>query len=78
MADLNIRGVADDVLARLKEQAALEGVSLSEWVRSLLADRAARHTSTELVARRAELVESAQPRDEFDRYYRDRLHRRSA
>ena len=78
MADLNVRGIPDDVLARLKEQASLEGVSLSEWVRITLADRAARPTASELMARRAELADAAQPRDEFDRYYAGRLHRRTA
>lgn len=78
MADLNVRGIPDDVLVRLKEQASLDGISLSEWVRITLADRAARPTASELTARRVELADSAQPRDEFDRYYHDRLHRRSA
>ena len=40
MPDVNVRGLDDAVLARLREQAAAEGVSLSEWIRSALADRA--------------------------------------
>jgi hypothetical protein len=78
MADVNVRAVPDDVVARLREQAAAEGVSLSEWIRLALADRAALPTTAELASRREALTESAQPRQEFDRYYRNRLHRRTA
>ena len=76
MPDVNVRGLDDAVLARLREQAAAEGVSLSEWIRSALADRAELPTATELAARRAARAEGAQPRDEFAAYYRERLHRR--
>jgi plasmid stability protein len=76
VADVNVRAVPDDVVARLREQAAAEGVSMSEWIRLALADRAALPTTAELAARRAGLTESAQPRDEFDVWYRQRLHRR--
>lgn len=77
MPDVNVRSVPDDVVARLREQAAAEGVSMSEWVRLALADRAALPTAGELAARRAALAAAAQPRDDFDRYYATRLHRRS-
>ena len=79
MADVNVRAVPDDVVARLREQATAEGVSMSEWIRLALADRAALPTAAELSARRAVLAEAAEPatsRDEFDLYYRARLHRR--
>jgi plasmid stability protein len=76
VADVNVRAVPDDVVARLREQAAAEGVSMSEWIRLALADRASLPTATELAARRAALAGDAQPRDDFDGYYRSRLHRR--
>ena len=76
VADVNVRAVPDDVVARLREQAAAEGVSMSEWIRLALADRASLPTAGELAARRAALAGAAQPRDEFDGYYRARLHRR--
>jgi len=76
VADVNVRAVPDDVVARLREQAAAEGVSMSEWIRLALADRAALPTAGELASQRASLAGSAQPRDEFDVYYRARLHRR--
>jgi hypothetical protein len=74
--DLNIRGVDEAVLARLREQAAAEGVSLSEWVRVALAERAELPTVAELAARRAAREGSPQSRDEFAEYYRHRLRRR--
>jgi plasmid stability protein len=77
VADVNVRAVPDDVVERLRQQAAAEGVSMSEWVRLALADRAALPTTAELAARRGALAADAQPRDEFDRYYRTRLHRRA-
>lgn len=76
MPDVNVRGVDDAVLARLREQAAAEGVSLSEWIRTALADRAELPTAAELAARRATRAEGAQSREEFAAYYRERLHRR--
>jgi plasmid stability protein len=78
MADVNVRKVPDQVVARLREQAAAEGVSLSEWIRLALTDRAALSTPGELAARRSQLAATTQTREEFDRYYRDRLRRRSA
>jgi hypothetical protein len=77
MADVNVRAVPDDVVVRLREQAAAEGVSMSEWIRLALADRAALPTAAELASRRASLAGEAQPRDDFDLYYRGRLHRRT-
>jgi len=76
MPDLNVRGVDNSVLARLREQAGAEGVSLSEWVRTTLAERAELPTASELAARRAARAGEAQPSSEFAAYYRDRLHRR--
>ena len=76
MPDLNVRGVDERVIARLREQAAAEGVSVSEWVRAALADRAELPTAAELAARRAARISEAQPREEFAAYYRERLHRR--
>ena len=79
MADVNVRAVPDDVVERLREQAAAEGVSMSEWIRLALADRAALPTAAELAARRAAVGADAAPatsRADFDLYYRTRLHRR--
>jgi plasmid stability protein len=76
MPDLNVRSVDETVLNRLREQAAAEGVSLSEWVRTALADRAELPTAAELAARRAARISEAQPREDFAAYYRKRLHRR--
>ena len=50
---------------------------MSEWIRLALADRAALPTTAELAARRVGLADAAQPHDEFDVYYRTRLHRRT-
>ena len=77
MPDLNVRGVNETVLARLREQAAAEGVSVSEWIRTALADRAELPTPAELAARRAARAGEGQSREEFAAYYRARLHRRS-
>lgn len=76
MPDVNVRGLDDGVLSRLREQAAAEGVSLSEWIRSALADRAELPTAAELAARRATRAGEPQSRDDFEAYYRERLHRR--
>ncbi|HEV3048622.1 MAG TPA: toxin-antitoxin system HicB family antitoxin [Solirubrobacteraceae bacterium] len=48
---LQVRDVPEDVHRALKARAALEGVSLSEYVRSVLARTAARPTAAELSAR---------------------------
>ncbi|HEY0399313.1 MAG TPA: ribbon-helix-helix protein, CopG family [Acidimicrobiia bacterium] len=78
MPDLNVRNVPDDVVERLKAQAVAEGVSLSEWVRAALTDRAELPTSRELAARRAVWADQAEPPEAFAEYYRRRLRRRSA
>lgn len=54
--DLNVKGLEADVLARLSEQAAAEGVSQQEWVRQVLRRTAARLSPAELVAQRAEIT----------------------
>ena len=48
---LQVRDVPDDVHKALKARAALAGVSLSEYVRSLLVRDATRPTPAELAAR---------------------------
>jgi plasmid stability protein len=48
---VQIRDVPEDVHAILKSRAALEGVSLSEYVRGLLARSATRPSAAELSAR---------------------------
>jgi len=48
---VQIRDVPEDVHAKLKARAALAGVSLSEYVRGVLARTAARPTPAELSAR---------------------------
>ena len=78
MPDLNVRNVPETVLERLRNQAAAEGVSLSEWVRGALADRAELPTPGELVARRAARAEQAETPEAFAAFYRHRLRRRSA
>jgi plasmid stability protein len=75
LADLHVRNVPDHVLERLRSQAALEGMSVSEWVRAALADRAELLTPTELAATRSQLAAHALPREEFDRYYAARRRR---
>jgi hypothetical protein len=74
---LNVRNVPDAVLDRLGEQAAAEGVSLSEWVLLALTDRADRPTVAEQAARREARAETAQSAEEFATYYRERHHRPS-
>jgi hypothetical protein len=78
MSDVNVRNVPEAVMQRLREQADLEGVSLSEWVRITLADRAELPTPSELVRRRARRGATAQSGEEFAAFYRKRLRRRSA
>lgn len=48
---VQIRDVPEDVHGALKARAALAGVSMSEYLRALLARTAARPTSAELSAR---------------------------
>jgi hypothetical protein len=75
---LNVRNLDKATAERLAAQADAEGVSLSEWVRQSLDRVAALATPAELLARRAVNLESAMPAEEFDEYYAQRLHRRSA
>jgi hypothetical protein len=76
MPDINVRGLDETVLNRLRDQATAQGVSLSEWIRMALADRADLLTPAELAARRSARVGEAQTREDFAAYYRERLHRR--
>ena len=78
MADLNVRNIPEDVLERLREQARAEGLSLSEWVRLTLADRAELPTAAELSQWRARRSSDAQTSEDFAAFYRKRLHRRSS
>lgn len=50
--DVNIKNLEPEVLARLAEQAAAEGVSQQEWLRQVLRRTAQRLSSAELVAQR--------------------------
>jgi hypothetical protein len=78
MPDLNVRNVPEAVLERLRAQAEAEGVSVSEWVRTALAERADLPTAAELAARRAERLADAEPAESFSAFYAKRLRRRSA
>ena len=78
MPDVNVRNVPEAVLERLRRQAEAEGVSLSEWIRITLSDRADLPTAAELAVRRAATAKNAQPSEEFAAFYRRRLRRRSA
>ncbi len=51
MTTLYIRDVAEQVAEKLKERAAVEGMSLSAYVGGELAKIASRPTNTEIVAR---------------------------
>jgi antitoxin FitA len=55
MANVQIRGVPDDVHRRLKAQAALAGQSLNEYLLAQLREIASLPTIPELVARLREL-----------------------
>lgn len=78
MPDLSVRNVPDGVIDRLREQAASEGVSVSEWVRTALAERAELPTTAELAARRAARSGAAQSPEAFAAFYDQRLRRRGA
>lgn len=52
VVDINVKGLEPDVVARLSEQAATEGVSQQEWVRRVLRRTAARLSPAELLAQR--------------------------
>jgi hypothetical protein len=54
--DLNVKGLDPDVVARLSEQAAAEGVSQQEWVRQVLRRTAARLSPAELLAQRGTIT----------------------
>ena len=51
--DVNVKGLEPDIVARLAEQAAAEGMSQQEWIRQALRRTAARLSPAELVARRS-------------------------
>ncbi|MGH3975644.1 MAG: FitA-like ribbon-helix-helix domain-containing protein [Pseudonocardiaceae bacterium] len=48
---LQVRDVPEDVLAKLRERAASRGISLSAYVRELLADEARQETMDEVLKR---------------------------
>lgn len=50
--DLNVKNLEPEVLDRLAEQAATEGLSQQEWIRQVLRRTAARLSPAELVAQR--------------------------
>ncbi|MBA2496862.1 MAG: ribbon-helix-helix protein, CopG family [Acidimicrobiia bacterium] len=50
--DVNVKKVDPEVVARLAEQAAAEGMSQQEWIRQTLRRSAARLSPAELLARR--------------------------
>lgn len=51
--DVNVKNLEPEVLARLAEQAAAEGMSQQEWIRQTLRRSAARLSPAELLATRA-------------------------
>lgn len=51
--DVNVKGLETDVVARLAEQAAAEGMSQQEWIRQVLRRTASRLSPAEIVARRS-------------------------
>ena len=61
--DVNVKGLEPDIVARLSEQAAAEGMSQQEWIRQVLRRTAARLSPAELVARRS--TESPMTDQEF-------------
>jgi plasmid stability protein len=48
---MQVRDVPEDILARLRERAASRGISLSAYVRELLAEDAAQETMNEMIER---------------------------
>lgn len=50
--DINIKNVDPELVGRLAEQAAAEGLSQQEWLRQVLRRTAARLSPAELMARR--------------------------
>lgn len=62
MGILQVRDLPDDVIATLRRRAEAEGISLSAYVRSLLAHEAAQTTPAEVAAR----FEALEPLDVTD------------
>lgn len=56
LVDVNVKGLEPQVVSRLAEQAAAEGMSQQEWVRQVLRRTAARLSPSELVAQRASVT----------------------
>jgi hypothetical protein len=54
--DVNVKGLEPEVVARLADQAAAEGVSQQEWVRQVLRRTAGRLSPAELLAQRASMT----------------------
>jgi plasmid stability protein len=54
--DLNVKNVDPEVARRLAEQAAAEGMSQQEWLRTILRRNASRMSPAELVAQRATMT----------------------
>ena len=76
MADINVRSLPDEVVARLQSQAAAAGLSMSEFIRQALVDRAQRLTTEEIAEMRAARRPSEESRRTFDDFYSARLNRR--
>lgn len=53
---MNVKNLEADVVARLAEQAAAEGLSQQEWLREILRRTAARLSPAELAAQRTRLT----------------------
>jgi hypothetical protein len=53
--NVNVKNLEPEVIARLAEQAAAEGMSQQEWIRQSLRRTAARLSPAELSAQRAEI-----------------------
>lgn len=60
--DVNVKGLDEELVRRLAEQAEAEGVSAQEWMRRALARTASLLTPTELAARVAERETVSQDR----------------
>jgi hypothetical protein len=60
--DVNVKNLEREVVARLAEQAAAEGMSQQEWLRQVLRRTAARLSPAELVAQRG----AASPMSEIE------------
>ncbi len=53
--DVNVKNIEPEVVTRLAEQAAAEGMSQQEWIRQTLRRSAARLSPAELLSRRQHL-----------------------